>query len=77
MESHNNIFILGDVNNIPEEKTGQAAEKQVNLAIKNLRLLSKNKTNLYSYKAKSKPLIISLGKYNGIFIYKLKLKRNY
>ena len=70
MESHNNIFILGDVNNIPEEKTGQAAEKQVNLAIKNLRLLSKNKTNLYSYKAKSKPLIISLGKYNGIFIYK-------
>jgi len=64
-----NIFVLGDVNSIREEKTAQSSEKQALLTIKNIVALEKNKP-LSNYKIKQRPIIISLGKNKALFIYK-------
>jgi len=64
-----NIFAAGDITNIQEEKTAQSAEKQGNIIAKNILNLEKNKP-LLEYKPKKRAMVISLGKYNGIFEYK-------
>ncbi|MBS3172328.1 FAD-dependent oxidoreductase [Candidatus Woesearchaeota archaeon] len=69
LQFSNNIFAVGDVNNIKEEKTAQAAEKQALLTIKNLINLEKNNT-LEKYVVKKRPMVISLGSKNAIFTYK-------
>ena len=61
-----NIFASGDVTNVNEEKTAQNARNQAEIVVKNLRALEfGGKTE--EYKCKSTGLVISLGKYNGIF----------
>ena len=62
----NNVFAAGDVNNILEEKTAQAAEKQADIVIKNIISLEKRipKTK---YQPSDKPIVISLGRWDGIF----------
>ena len=69
LENYPNIFAAGDVNNIPEEKTAQSAEKQAEIVIENIKNLELKK-ELIQYIPKEKPMVISLGKYNGIFEYK-------
>jgi len=69
VDSLKNIFALGDVNSILEEKTAQAAEKQARVAIKNLFNLEKEK-QLVKYNSDQKPRIISLGEKTAIFTYK-------
>ena len=69
LENYPNIFVAGDVNNIPEEKTAQSAEKQAEIVIENIKNLELKK-ELIQYIPKEKPMVISLGKYNGIFEYK-------
>jgi len=60
------IFSAGDVNSVAEEKTAQSSEKQALLVVKNI-LLMERKRKLGKYLPKVRPMVISLGKYNGIF----------
>ncbi|MBS3074622.1 FAD-dependent oxidoreductase [Candidatus Pacearchaeota archaeon] len=64
-----NVFAAGDVNNIKEEKTAQAAEKQAKVVIKNI-LRTEKGQKLMEYNPSRKPMVISLGKWNGIFEWK-------
>jgi apoptosis-inducing factor 2 len=64
-----NVFIIGDVSDIKEEKTAQNAIRQANTAITNIKRLEKDKP-LKPYTTKKTPQIISLGKNKGIFEYK-------
>lgn len=66
LEGYTNIFAIGDVNDRAEEKTAQNAERQARIAVKNIIALEKN-ASLTQYHSKRTPLVISLGKYNGIF----------
>ncbi len=64
-----NVFAAGDINNIKEEKTAQAAEKQAEVVIKNILRTEKN-LPLLKYKPSRKVMVISLGKWDGIFEWK-------
>jgi apoptosis-inducing factor 2 len=66
VNQHENIFAGGDITNIQEEKTAQSSEKHGRLIVKNIRALE-NRVPLIEYKSKRRPMVISLGKYNGIF----------
>ncbi len=66
---HPHIFVAGDANSIAEEKTAQHAERQAQIVLRNLRALDEGKL-LRSYHQTSSPVIISLGKYDGILEYK-------
>lgn len=68
-ENYHNIFASGDITNIKEEKTAQNAEHHAKIIIKNILRKEKGKT-LKEYIPKSSPMVISLGKKNGILIYK-------
>ena len=65
LEGYDNIFAVGDVSNRAEEKTAQNAERQARVVVKNIFALEKN-GNLIQYHSKRTPLVISLGKCNGI-----------
>ena len=65
VEGYKNILSGGDIANIKEEKTAQAAEKQARVIVKNIVNLEK-KNKLEKYSPKKKPMLISLGKYDGI-----------
>lgn len=65
----NNIFAAGDIIALEKECLAQAAEKEAEIIIKNIKNLEKGK-KLISYFPKDKPVVISLGKYNGILTYK-------
>lgn len=69
LKGKENIFIVGDVNNIEQEKTAQNAEEQAKITVKNI-MLKENGESFVKYKLKKSPLVISLGKYNGIFEWK-------
>lgn len=64
-----NVFAAGDIVALHEEKTAQAAEKQAEIVAKNI-LHHIYKERLERYEQKTKPMVISLGKNDGIFIYK-------
>jgi len=60
-----NIFAAGDITDRPEEKTAQNAMRQAKIIVKNIMALENN-DSLIKYYSKKTPLVISLGKYNGI-----------
>jgi apoptosis-inducing factor 2 len=64
-----NVFLAGDVADIKEEKTAQAAEKQAKIVVHNIKSLEKG-TSLKKYSSKERPVVISLGDKNAIFVYK-------
>jgi NADH dehydrogenase FAD-containing subunit len=64
-----NVFAVGDVNDRPVEKTAQNSERQAKLAIANIIALEAGKP-LASYTSKPTPMVISLGKWHGIFAHK-------
>ncbi len=66
LEGTKNIFAAGDVNSTGIEKTAQNAKIQAQLVVKNIRALEK-KRKLKEYNQYKTPLVISLGKWNGIF----------
>lgn len=70
VEGCGNIFACGDVNNSPEEKTAQSAEKQATVAVENIYRLEKNNKSLAVYHSVKKPMIISLGEWAGVLEYK-------
>lgn len=63
------IFAAGDMTNIAEEKTAQAAEKQAAVIAHNIVNLE-NKRRLTPYRSKKRVMVISLGKWKGILEYK-------
>ena len=69
LEGEKNIFVAGDISNVQEEKTAQNAEKQIKLIVKNINHLEKEE-NLQRYSMRLNPMVISLGKRNGILEYK-------
>ena len=66
IEGFRNIFAAGDITDRVEEKTAQNAERQARVVAKNITLLER-KEKLKNYHSRRTPLVISLGKYNGIF----------
>ncbi len=64
-----NIFALGDVGSVSEEKTAQNAEKQADIVIHNIKNLERKK-KLCEYKNKGRIMVISLGKLDGILEWK-------
>ncbi len=69
VKSFKNIFVAGDITDIKEEKLAQNAKKQANIVIHNLLNLENNKP-LLKYDSKPRIMVISLGRFNGIFQYK-------
>ncbi len=66
---YSHIFAGGDVTDIPEEKTAQCAETHAQVIVDNIRSVAQG-SELRSYSAGPIPLVISLGKWDGIFEYK-------
>lgn len=64
-----NIFAAGDITDIKEEKMAQTAEKQAEVVVKNLYNLEQGK-KLQKYQPQPRPMLISLGKWRGIFNYR-------
>ncbi len=69
LEKHPTIFAAGDINDIKEEKTAQSAEKQAEVVCHNIRALEK-KEQPQEYISTARPMVISLGKWRGILVYK-------
>tara|TARA_Y100000310_G_scaffold70474_1_gene66159 strand:+ start:18776 stop:19813 length:1038 start_codon:yes stop_codon:yes gene_type:complete len=64
-----NVFAAGDITNIEEEKLAQNAEKHAEIVVNNIIALENSK-ELTEYKPKPRIMVISLGKKNGILVYK-------
>ncbi|PIN89465.1 hypothetical protein COU60_03655 [Candidatus Pacearchaeota archaeon CG10_big_fil_rev_8_21_14_0_10_34_76] len=69
VENQKNIFAGGDVTSIIEEKTAQSSERHAKTIVQNIINLE-NKFPLIEYKSVKRPMLISLGKYDGILEYK-------
>ncbi|GAM18659.1 hypothetical protein SAMD00019534_018340 [Acytostelium subglobosum LB1] len=67
---HKNIFVSGDVLNVREEKLAQTAESTASVVVQNIYAMESRKEKLTQYKSSAKPVLISLGKYCSIFVYK-------
>ena len=66
LQNEKNIFIAGDLADKKEEKTAQNAERQGKIIAKNICALESG-NKLLKYESKRTPLVISLGKYDGIY----------
>ena len=64
-----NIFAAGDIAAVNIEKTAQNAKAQAALVVANI-LALENRQSLKTYNPRPTPIIISLGKFNGIFVWK-------
>ncbi len=64
-----NIFSAGDVNSIAIEKTALNSKRQARVVIHNI-LALENETDLRKYSANQNLLVISLGKWDGLVVYK-------
>ena len=63
------IFICGDVAGVKEEKTAQHAVHQARVVARNIKNFESGK-KLHKYVGEDSPLVISLGKWNGLFVHK-------
>lgn len=61
-----NIFAPGDINDLKVEKTAQNAERQADIVARNILALEK-KQSLHKYIFQHTPMVVSLGKWCGIF----------
>ena len=69
IDENPNIFVVGDVAGVNEEKTAQNAEKHGKITAENiLALIDGRKMNKYS--PKKRMMVISLGKHSGVIEYK-------
>ena len=64
-----NVFAAGDITDVREEKTAQNSEKQAEVVVKNIFNIEKGKA-LKKYLSKPRIMVISLGKWHGILVYK-------
>jgi len=72
VDSFPNIFVAGDVASIEEEKLAQNAEKHARVVVANILNNEKgvDRTKWATYTSKPRMMLISLGKYDGIFVFK-------
>jgi NADH dehydrogenase FAD-containing subunit len=72
LHDHPHIFVAGDLAAIDEEKLAQSAERQAEVVIKNIvrQEFTAKENGLCVYKSVDRPMLISLGKYDGLLIYK-------
>jgi len=68
LTGYQQIFVGGDVNDIHEEKTAAAADRQAIFITANILRMIKGKKP-YRYKPILLPMDISLGRYNAIIVY--------
>jgi len=70
MAGYMNIFVAGDITDVPqeEEKLCQTAGAEVSVAIKNIQNTERS-FPLHVYNADKFPMVVSLGKYDGIFFW--------
>ena len=64
-----NLFGGGDITNIKEEKTAQAATLHAEVIAKNIIRMEEGK-ELVKYIPKENPMVLSLGKHHGLLDYK-------
>lgn len=64
-----NVFAAGDINDRLVEKTAQNSERQAKTAAQNILALEAGKP-LVRYTSQPTPMVISLGKWHGIFAHK-------
>ena len=69
IEGHERIFAAGDITDRNEEKTAQNAERQAATVVHNIYHREQGE-QLEEYRSESRPMLISLGKWKGIFTYK-------
>ncbi|MBS3781770.1 MAG: FAD-dependent oxidoreductase [Candidatus Thermoplasmatota archaeon] len=69
LEEHDKIFVGGDITSVSEEKTGHNADRHARLIYQNIIKHSKGK-RLSKYQTKEFPLLISLGRKDGIFTFR-------
>lgn len=69
LNSFKNIFVGGDITSIIEEKTARKSELHAKIIVKNIKNIL-NEKPLSSYKIGTSPMVISLGDWRGIIIYK-------
>ncbi len=69
LQGYDYIFVGGDVTAVKEEKTAQNAENHAKIIVKNICHQEQGK-ELTPYRQNPRAMVISLGKYNGIFTYK-------
>ncbi|GAM19741.1 hypothetical protein SAMD00019534_029160 [Acytostelium subglobosum LB1] len=68
---YRNIFVSGDVLNVREEKLAQTAENTASVVVNNIYAMeARNENALQKYRSGAKPILISLGKFNSILVYK-------
>jgi len=68
LQGCNNIFVAGDIVN-DGEKTAQNSREQAKIVVNNIKALENSK-ELKKYKYKPLAMVISLGRYHGVFEYK-------
>lgn len=69
LKGHDRIFVGGDITSVREEKTGHNADRHAGLIYRNILKDSKDK-RLSSYSKREFPLVISLGRRDGIFTFR-------
>lgn len=69
LNGHDRIFVGGDITSVEEEKTGHNADRHAGMIYRNILKHSKDK-KLSSYGKREFPLVISLGRMDGIFTYR-------
>ncbi|MSR86097.1 hypothetical protein EXS74_01735 [Candidatus Woesearchaeota archaeon] len=69
LKGYPHIFVVGDLNDVAEEKTAQGAEKQAEIAVHNV-LALEQKQKLESYHTFPKVMVISLGRFRAVLTYK-------
>ncbi len=68
LQGYDNIFVGGDITGVTEEKTAQNADRHALLISSNLNRTIHNQS-LMPYKPYTIPLVISLGRVDGLFAY--------
>jgi len=66
VEGFSNIFAVGDLTNVAEEKTVLNGGNHVGIVVSNLTLLAKGKTELKEYKPKGPMILLTLGRSDGV-----------
>jgi len=69
LKDHDKIFVGGDITSIYEEKTGHNADRHARLIYQNIIRHSRGK-RLSKYQKREFPLVISLGRRNGILTFR-------
>lgn len=70
LEGHPRVFVAGDVSGIKEEKLAQAARYGAKAVIHNVRAMLFGWDKLNTYTPRDLPMIISLGKYDAVSIWR-------